>query len=388
MRHVIKTLFIFCFISPLLLGCQKNDIHSETESASESTTSEKEEKEYNINPIYPLNKDIVSLASDDITEMVNNYSFACSSSYVTVNDHYASKDITISWEVKESALYYLVELSTNGLLNPTTTYVTNVESITFDDLKPGYTYYWRVNAYYSEKLIRSQVFSFETMAIPKSIYMKTIGNFRDMGGFKTSLNKRIKSGMVFRGANPDNASQEDKDYLLNKLKIKSELDLRNAGEGKCGQNVLNIPNYYTADNNGGFYYNTYPNGIGYKTGRDVLAKEIKYFANKDNYPIYYHCAIGRDRTGSLAMVLNSLLGVSKKDIGIDYEISMFARVSTSDVHDNLVEDLVDQVYIIYNYIYGGYTGNNMQQKTEAFLLDIGVTQKEIDNIKDILLEDF
>ena len=386
MRNIVKAVLIFFSISPLLLGCQKNS-NSEKKSTTEST-SEKEEREYNINPIYPLNKEVISLASDDITEMANNYTFACSSSYVTTEDHYASKDVTISWDVKEEALYYLVELSTNSLLNPSTTYVTNTESITFDDLKSGYAYYWRINAYYSEKLIRSQVFSFETMAIPKSIFMKTVGNFRDMGGFKTSLNKRIKSGMVFRGANPDGASEQDKDYLLNTLKIKSELDLRNAGEGKCGQNVLGFTNYFTADNNGGFYYNNYPNGIGYRTGRDVLAKEIKYFANRDNYPIYYHCAIGRDRTGSLAMVLNSLLGVSKKDIGIDYEISMFARVSTSDVNDDLVQDLVDQVYYIYNYIYGGYTGSNMQEKTEAFLSDIGVTQEEINNIKDILLEDF
>ncbi len=386
MKKIVKALLIFFSISPLLLGCQTKN-NNDNKSATD--TSSKEEREYYINPSFPLNNEVISLASDDITDMANNYSFACSASYVTTADHYASKDISLSWDVKEEALYYLVELSTNNLLNPSTTYVTNIASIQLDDLKPGHTYYWRINAYYSEKLIRSQVFSFETMSIPKSIYMKTVGNFRDIGGFKTSLNKRIKSGMVYRGANPDGASQEDKDYLLNTLKIKSELDLRNDGEGKCGQNVLGFTNYYTADANGGFYYNNYPNGIGYFTGRNVLAKEIKYFANKDNYPIYYHCAIGRDRTGSLAMVLNSLLGVSKKDIGIDYEISMFAKVSTSDVNGgDLVPDLVDQVYGIYNYIYGGYIGNNMQEKTEAFLLDIGVTQEEINNIKDILLEDF
>ena len=386
MKKIFKSLAILLSISPLLLGCQKNNDSPITPTPD---TPSEDEKEYNINPLYPLNKEVVSLANDDITEMVNNYSFAASASYVTTYDHYASKEVTISWEDKEEALYYLVELSTNNLLNPSTTYVTNVEHIELDDLKPGYTYYWRVNAYYSEKIIRSQIFSFETLSIPKSIYMETIGNFRDMGGLKTSLNKRIKSGMVYRGANPDGASETDKDYLLNTLKIKTELDLRNAGEGKCGLNVLGFPNYLTADDNGGFYYDNYPNGIGYKTGRDVLAKEIKYFANRDNYPIYYHCAIGRDRTGSLALVLNSLLGVSKKDIGIDYEISMFAKVSTSDVHGGeLVDDLVDQVYFIYNYIYGGYIGKNMQEKTEAFLLDIGVTAQEINNIKDILLEDF
>ena len=106
MRNIVKAVLIFFSISPLLLGCQKNS-NSEKKSTTEST-SEKEEREYNINPIYPLNKEVISLASDDITEMVNNYTFACSSSYVTTEDHYASKDVTISWDVKEEASYYLV----------------------------------------------------------------------------------------------------------------------------------------------------------------------------------------------------------------------------------------------------------------------------------------
>ena len=209
-----------------------------------------------------------------------------------------------------------------------------------------------------------------------------------MGGYKTIDNKRVKSGMIFRGANADGVNEQDKDFMLHTLNIKSELDLRNKNEGRRGTNVLGAANYYVADDNGGFYYDNYPNGVSQKTGQEVLAREIRLFANRDNYPIYYHCAIGRDRTGSLAMVLYNLLGVSKKDIGIDYEISMFAVASTRDIHDDLVEQLVNQVYLIYNYIYGGYTGNNMQEKTEAFLLDIGITQLEIDNIKDIMLEDF
>ena len=384
MKNLLKMTILLSSICPLLLGCQNN---KKPEDSTDITTSTTEEQKYLINESYPSNNGVVSLANDDITEMVTHYTFACSSAFVTDEDHYASKNIEISWDVEEKALYYILELSTNNLFYKPLSYVSNVTHVSLDNLKPGYTYYWRINAYYTDKLIRSRVFNFQTMSIPKSIYMDSVKNFRDMGGFLTINNKRVKSGLIYRGANADGVSINDKNYMLNTLNIRSELDLRNKNEGSRGTNVLGVANYYVADDNGGFYYDTYPNGISYQKGRDVLAKEIKYFAERDNYPIYFHCAIGRDRTGSLAMVIYNLLGVSKKDIGIDYEISMFAKASTRDVHQGTVEELVHSVYLIYNYIFETYNGNNMQEKTEAFLLDIGVTQSEIDNIKNIMLED-
>ena len=203
----------------------------------------------------------------------------------------------------------------------------------------------------------------------------------------TSDNKRIKDGMVFRGANPDSVSDSDKNYMVNELGIKTEIELRNLDEGQ--RNKLGVQNCVTISDNGGFYYDNVPNGVSYASGRAALVKELRYFVDANNYPIYFHCAIGRDRTGSLAAVLLCLLGVSKKDMCIDYEMSMFALASTADIRSGLctVLDLVNQLFTIYNYIYGGYTGATMKEKTEAFLLDNGMTQQEIDSIRNILLED-
>ena len=39
--------------------------------------------------------------------------------------------------------------------------------------------------------------------------------------------------------------------------------------------------------------------------QNALAKEIRTFADETNYPIYFHCQIGRDRTGTLAMLINA-----------------------------------------------------------------------------------
>ena len=391
----LSKLAILSISALLLCGCTQPNIPptgSESEgSESESLGSESEDdmKTYTINPVAPLNNGVTSLAHDDITEFANNFTYTGSKAYVRDYNHYASKPLTLEWNCTEEAIYYLVELSLNEDLSESQTYLCNSTSLEVEDAKPGYTYYWRVNAYLTNKLIRSKIFTFETQQIPYTYYMESVGNFRDMGGFHTVDGKRVKHGMAFRGANPDSISTEDKNFLLNDLKIKSEIDLRNKGEGKRGINVVGVDNYYVVDDYGGFLYSDYPNGVVYETGRQVLAREIKLFANRDNYPIYYHCAIGRDRTGCLALVLNCLLGVEKMSIALDYEMSLFAYVSTRDIsaNPNQVDDMVNAIFYIYNYIYGGYSGANMQQRTEAFLLDIGVTQEEIDTIKDVMLED-
>ena len=345
-------------------------------------------KVHHIVPTSPVDNGLLSLAGDDITEFVENYTFALSDQYVKDYDHYQAKEsATLTWDVEEDANYYLVELSSSEDLTNSSVYLTNDESVEIDGLLPGKYYYWRVNAYYDTKIIQSYTFTFETRGIPQTIYLDTVKNLRDLGGMVTSDNKRIKDGMVFRGANPDGVSQEDKDYMLNTLGIKTEIELRNAGEGQL--NRLGVENCIRISDNGGLYYDTDPNGISHASGRAALLKELRLFADESNYPIYFHCAIGRDRTGSLAAVLLSLLGVSKKDMCIDYEMSMFALASTADIRSGLCTalDLVNQLFTIYNYIYGGYTGATMKEKTEAFLLDIGMTQQEINSIRSILLED-
>lgn len=386
MNNRKRLLTILIFLPLLLLGCAKNGTSFNSESASSSSSVEP--KEYFINPVSPADEDTVSLANDEITEFVNNYTFTSSSDYVKDYDHYeAQNSLTLSWTCQEAANYYVVDFSDDKDLANANHYLTNITSVEIDGVFPGKTYYWRVNAYFTTKIVRSYIFTTNTLSMPTTIYLKSVGNLRDLGGIVTDDNKRIKNGLVYRGANADGVTAADKQYLVEELGIKTELDLRNKNEGS--RNVLGVENCVSIDDNGGFYYNQYPNGVSYEAGQQVLVKELRYFANKDNYPIYFHCAIGRDRTGSLALVLLSLLGVSKTNMCIDYELSMFALASTGDVRGGLttVQDLLNNLFVIYNYIYGGYSGASMKEKTENFLLDIGLEQSEIDSIRNNMLED-
>ena len=54
-------------------------------------------------------------------------------------------------------------------------------------------------------------------------------------------------------------------------------------------------------------------------GKVVQALEI--IAEPKNHPLVFNCAIGKDRTGILAAMLLSSLGVAEKDIIEDYSLS-------------------------------------------------------------------
>ena len=62
-------------------------------------------------------------------------------------------------------------------------------------------------------------------------------------------------------------------------------------------------------------------GNGNNTGLDgddafvqAFVNEIKACADPDNYPMIFHCSLGRDRTGTLAAMLLAVCGVEKSDI--------------------------------------------------------------------------
>ena len=50
---------------------------------------------------------------------------------------------------------------------------------------------------------------------------------------------------------------------------------------------------------------------------------MEQIAYHDDVNIYFHCRIGTDRTGTLAYILEGLLGVPDEDKVQDYELSFF-----------------------------------------------------------------
>ncbi len=75
-------------------------------------------------------------------------------------------------------------------------------------------------------------------------------------------------------------------------------------------------------------------------GGDSVREILKALARADAYPAVFFCMAGKDRTGVLAAILLSLLGVSERDIVEDFELSGDEVVALVD-HLHTREDYED-----------------------------------------------
>ena len=54
---------------------------------------------------------------------------------------------------------------------------------------------------------------------------------------------------------------------------------------------------------------------------DAVGEVLRLIASPSNAPLAFHCAAGKDRTGVVAALTLSLLGVADRDIADDYALS-------------------------------------------------------------------
>ena len=267
----------------------------------------------------------------------------------------------------------------------------------YGNFKIGQKYYWKVTSF-SKKGVRGTVKTesaagtFVTEDLPpRWIALMPVHieprNIRDLGGYRTVDGKRVKQGMIFRGPelnvnsfdgempNHSRLTCYDLDLFRNRLKIRSDLDLRNRFEigsqmkgSPLGESVKFLPN-------GGDSYATFFS----PKGKKKTAANFRVFCDEANYPIYFHCQGGLDRTGSLAFVLEAVLGFPEKDIALDYEWSFYPnqrKYTFFDSYKTLVQG-------IRKY---GKEGDTIRECAELYLKSAGITQEEIEKFRSIMLK--
>ena len=109
---------------------------------------------------------------------------------------------------------------------------------------------------------------------------------------------------------------------------------------------------------------------------------VRVLANSDNYPIVFHCIHGRDRTGTLAFIINGLLGVSEEDLKKDFEMTFLSSEAGNEISERIS---------YYNKMLNAMKkykdpSKSLSCNIEEYLLDNGITEKEIKNIKTVLIE--
>jgi protein-tyrosine phosphatase len=168
----------------------------------------------------------------------------------------------------------------------------------------------------------------------------SVVNFRDIGGYRGMRGKTVAWRRVFRSGEFRNVTKEDLERLIDSLGVNTIIDLRSEfelkGDGKgllkdcqtlnyCniafmadgGDPNANAQRYANLTNMGDFYLDL----MRQKEFGVKVVQALEMIADPANYPLVFHCAVGKDRTGMLAAMLFKLLGVKEADIIEDYTLS-------------------------------------------------------------------
>lgn len=241
-------------------------------------------------------------------------------------------------------------------------------------------------------VVESPVADFVTEdCVPRWIALEgRTGNFRDFGGRIGLDGRRVRQGLAYRGQGlnensitgevpgPNRLTVEDVRYLTQTLGIRTDLDLRCPGETAGLVESPLGPDVRLIVRSSSCY-----KGIFSESGKKKMAANFRDLCRRENYPMYFHCIGGADRTGSLAYVMNIILGVSRQEAETDWESTFYPKIPD----ENPDPDHWCRLSHINNGIskYGA-SDDTWMRRVELYLLDCGVTWREIETFRQIMLE--
>ena len=188
-------------------------------------------------------------------------------------------------------------------------------------------------------------------------------NVRDLGGWSCD-GGTVKYGLLFRGGEPSTA---DYNVLVGELGIKYDLNLRGSSEATWTKSPLGDDVYFVKAD----AYNWYSLA---NTDAWRINLRCVFDAVVHGEPVYFHCAAGADRTGTLACVLEGLLGMSQSDIDKDYELTTFYSGSDTDANARRRNEaewkgLIAEI--------NAKSGATFRDKCVTFAAELGFTSAEI-----------
>ena len=300
--------------------------------------------------------------------------------------------VRISWEGKASFLRIssvpdmsdAIELSLSA--SPASVY----------NLIPGVRYYYSVLSEDGTVLKESSVIPKGPMRMIHGLWK----NSRDLGGWRAG-NKTVCYGKIYRGANLDDiqTKPEEKFIVLSQLGVGVDLDLRGMPPGNAGGSGelnpwastdpviyknIKLWNYFVPSSNSGAYFERAP-GVSADQYQYAIRCIIGWL--KDGKVVYFHCHGGADRTGTLAFLIEALLGVSESDIAKDFELTTY---SNSIHRRNGVGGWFYKPMV--NYIRTFAPGGSIQEQVTAWAKTRHsdsvepLTDEEIDALKKLMLE--
>ena len=153
-----------------------------------------------------------------------------------------------------------------------------------------------------------------TTSAAGSVYPRGV-NCRDIGGWPCD-GGTVRYGMLIRGSEPN---PDDKGLMVDGIGVKTEVQLLPVREQATDYKMKSPWNIDWRGNDTDETFYGLEKPYLWKKVLDAIMDSVIH-----SKPVYFHCGIGADRTGVVAMCLEAILGVSRSAVDTDFELTNFA----------------------------------------------------------------
>ena len=339
---------------------------------------------------------------------------------------------SIRWIPKDGEGAYTLTLSDSRGWKVSSSIPSGKAYADITNLVPNDSYHYKVSTVSGSVKVQG---NFTTYGNIHQVFFKTkCRNARDLGGWQTENGKTVKYRKVYRGGRMNDRwdtmlSNAGKQEVLDEG-IGAELELRGSDDYLTTPAVAGLDHCHPCIEEGG------KNMLGvskpsakncakwlkYDQGRtditDVKSYQPtaeEYIAFQDAYKaktkecfefvynsvragkgVYFHCSLGRDRTGTMAVLILGVLGVREGDISKEYELTYFApvgfSVSSSDKASNPIPVYYnDRTHWVYSdivpYFWSLSTDGTFRSGVENYLVNVAhVSQQDVNDFRSLMLE--
>lgn len=289
-----------------------------------------------------------------------------------------SLPVNFSWNYTapsgKSVLNYTFISGQKGDLSDGYSITTSSKSLKYYNPYLGTNYFKLVANFSDGSKDETAIRNFEVdSTYPRNLAIGGMTNCRDMGGRVLEDGGKMKQGLIYRTSGykydySTTITEDGKKEMLQHLKVKTEVNVADGSNYNLKLTGTTLKEF-KMDYSGGSHH--------FSRNAESVKNFFNLLGDSNNYPVFFHCRIGTDRTGLCAILLSGLLGVSLNEIYQDYLFSNFGKIGekryigTKAGADN-----------IQNYINDiqNMSGKTFKNKVYNMLLAIGVSRSTLDTV--------